>query len=73
MWWRSRQKALASGNKKYKFVTVAGKSFLMAEAKEAMGIDWMIRDEIAQAIPPAYTRWIGQQMIEILAAQPAEI
>lgn len=32
-------------------------------AKEAMGIDWMTRDELAQAIPPAYTKYIGQQMI----------
>lgn len=24
-----------------------------------MGIDWMTRDQLAQAIPPAYTHWIG--------------
>jgi len=28
-------------------------------AREAMGIDWMNRDEMAQAIPPAYTRYIA--------------
>jgi DNA (cytosine-5)-methyltransferase 1 len=27
--------------------------------REAMGIDWMNRDELAQAIPPAYTEHIG--------------
>ena len=31
-----------------------------------MGIDWMSRDELAQAIPPAYTLWIGRQLISIL-------
>lgn len=30
--------------------------------KKAMGIEWMTRDELAQAIPPAYTEWLGQQL-----------
>jgi DNA (cytosine-5)-methyltransferase 1 len=29
--------------------------------KRAMGIDWMTGKELAQAIPPAYTRYIGEQ------------
>ncbi len=28
-----------------------------------MGIDWMTRDELAQAIPPAYTEFIGEQIM----------
>lgn len=32
----------------------------------AMGIDWMKRSELSQAIPPAYTRFIGRKMLEIL-------
>lgn len=37
----------------------------MAQALEAMGIDWMTdwRD-VAESIPPAYTQWIGQQLID---------
>lgn len=31
--------------------------------RKAMAIDWMTRDEITQAVPPAYTRWIGEQLI----------
>ena len=27
-----------------------------------MGIDWMTGDELSQAIPPAYTRFIGEQL-----------
>lgn len=34
------------------------------EASEAMQIDWMNRDEMCQAIPPAYTEYIGKYMIE---------
>jgi DNA (cytosine-5)-methyltransferase 1 len=32
----------------------------------AMGIDWMTGDELSQAIPPAYTRYIGRQLLENL-------
>jgi DNA (cytosine-5)-methyltransferase 1 len=32
----------------------------------AMDIDWMTRDELAQAIPPAFTQHLGIQMLRIL-------
>lgn len=35
-------------------------------ARQIMDIDWMTRDEIAQAIPPAYTLWIGKRILEAL-------
>jgi DNA (cytosine-5)-methyltransferase 1 len=35
----------------------------VADWREAMGIDWMNRDELAQAIPPAYTEWIGDRLM----------
>jgi DNA (cytosine-5)-methyltransferase 1 len=45
-------------------ISVAGANFRLADAKIAMGIDWMrTRREISQAIPPAYTRWIGLQLL----------
>lgn len=40
------------------------------EWREVMGIDWMTRDELAQAIPPAYTEYIGLQLIDQLARVP---
>ena len=32
-------------------------------AAEAMGIDWMKRDELTESIPPAYTEYIGRQLL----------
>jgi len=31
--------------------------------REAMGIGWMSRVPLTQAIPPAYTEWIGRQLL----------
>jgi DNA (cytosine-5)-methyltransferase 1 len=37
-----------------------------AERRSAMGIDWMSRYELSQAIPPAYTEYIGRQLLAAL-------
>ena len=37
-----------------------------AAASTAMGIDWMTRDELSQAIPPAYTEHIGGFLLDHL-------
>jgi DNA (cytosine-5)-methyltransferase 1 len=34
----------------------------LERARDAMGIDWMTWDELKEAIPPAYTRFIGEQI-----------
>lgn len=48
------------------FITVAGHNFIADDGRDAMGIDWMTCKELAQAIPPAYTEWIGRQLLEML-------
>lgn len=35
----------------------------MAQANDAMGIDWMIWSELVESIPPAYTEFIGRQVM----------
>jgi DNA (cytosine-5)-methyltransferase 1 len=35
--------------------------------KEAMGVDWEItREELSLGIPPAYTKWVGQQLLDFV-------
>ena len=43
----------------------------VAAWRSAMGIDWMIRDELTQAIPPAYTEFIGRQLLQHLEERSA--
>jgi DNA (cytosine-5)-methyltransferase 1 len=46
------------------FICVAGHNFERKAGADAMGIDWMAsRAELSQAIPPAYTEFIGRQLI----------
>lgn len=37
---------------------------LIAEKRKEMGIDWMNRGELSQAIPPAYSRYIAEQFLK---------
>ena len=41
-----------------------GRCVLVSEMREAMGIDWMNREELSQAIPPAYTEYIGKYLMQ---------
>lgn len=44
-------------------ISVAGNCAPIAMAREAMGIGWMNRDELAESIPPAFTEFIGAQLL----------
>jgi DNA (cytosine-5)-methyltransferase 1 len=50
-------------------MSVAGHVSPIAKAREVMGIDWMNRDELCEAIPPTYTEHIGRALAAHLAAQ----
>lgn len=40
----------------------------LAEGAAAMGVDWMTAwEDVTEAIPPAYTEWIGQQLRQHVA------
>lgn len=51
------------------FVSVTGNRGQYVSSR-ALGIDWMTGDELSQAIPPAYTEWIGRHLLA--ACQPLE-
>lgn len=46
------------------FVSVnGGGNCSVAAARDAMGIDWMNKNELNEAIPPIYTQLIGEQLM----------
>jgi DNA (cytosine-5)-methyltransferase 1 len=54
----------ASGSSAREFA----QQFLTVERAQAMGIHWMTGDELSQAIPPAYSEFIGRQLLAVLAS-----
>ena len=59
-------------NRMREFVSVVGNVQYvgyMGRAKEAMDIDWMNSHEIAEAIPPAYTEYIGRYLMAHIMAE----
>lgn len=47
-----------------------GGNCTVAAARDAMGIDWMSKKEINEAVPPAYTEFIGGQLMRHLRSAP---
>ena len=39
----------------------------LGAGSEAMGIDWMTLDELSEAIPPAFTAYLGHQLMRVAA------
>jgi DNA (cytosine-5)-methyltransferase 1 len=40
-----------------------GQDFPTDDRRNVMGIEWMSGEELSQAIPPAYTEWVGTQLL----------
>ena len=48
------------------FMHVVGHYSGAKQARVAMGIDWMTREELAEAVPPAYSEYVGIQLLNVL-------
>lgn len=48
------------------FMHVVGNFSGVRQARAAMGIEWMSRDELREAIPPAYTEFLGRELMRSL-------
>jgi len=44
-------------------ISCVGHNFDPVDGAIAMQIDWMIREELAEAIPPAYTKYLGERLL----------
>jgi len=52
------------------FVSVnGGGNCSVVAARDAMGIDWMTKNELNEAIPPVYTQFIGKQLLAHMAGE----
>jgi DNA (cytosine-5)-methyltransferase 1 len=52
-------------------VQVYGNGGNQAEWAAALGIDWMNKDELREAIPPAFSEFVGRQLLAALQARVA--
>jgi len=56
------------------FVTVAGEQYRKGDGAAAMGIDWPIdKHQLTEAIPPAYTQYLGEELRIIVSERDASI
>lgn len=55
-----------------KLISVAGHNFAVEDARTAMAIDWAGQEGLSQAIPPAYTEYIGKYLMQAVLSQLRE-
>ena len=71
--WTERKYPAATNRTNRRFTCEVGVYRIpLEQQKQAMGIDWPITlRELSEAIPPAYTHWIGRELLASMAVLPA--
>ena len=68
--WQARRFPSATNNRHpRKTVEVGVWRIPLATQREAMGIDWMSLETLSEAIPPAYTEWIGERLMAYIDSE----
>lgn len=63
--WQARRFVGATNNRNpRRTVEVGVWRIPLSVQRTAMGVDWMELEELSEAIPPAFTEWIGRQLLE---------
>lgn len=69
---KSRVIGVYGGHGRDRCRTVNAQDFSMEDRSRAMGIDWMTGAELSQAIPPAYSEFIGRAAMETIRPEMRE-
>lgn len=66
--WDKRQAHYGKLDQNSAYITVTGSNSSVPNKLDAMGIDWMTGPQVNQAIPPAYARHVGLQLVDAIKA-----
>lgn len=68
---RSRQRTGSSRGLVRATVEIGSWDIPLDVQQRAMGVDWMTLEELSEAIPPAYTEFIGSQLLAVARQEAA--